>query len=113
MAGNQFSSLAAINVQTQAGAQASIAIIDAASSQVAVLNAQLGATQTDTLTQNQNNLQTALQNTTSAESTIRDTDFAAETANYAQDQVLMQVGTTVLQNANQNSQLILSLTKNM
>ena len=41
------------------------------------------------------------------------TDFAAETANFTQNQVLMQVGATVLQNANQSSQLVLTLMKNL
>jgi flagellin len=113
VAGNQFSSLAGINVTTQAGAEAAVSVIDAASSTVANLDAQLGAVQTDTLSENQTNLQNTLVNTTSAESAIRDTNFASETANFSQDQVLMQVGATVLQGAQQTSQLILSLAKNL
>jgi flagellin len=54
-------------------------------------------------------LQTTLENTTSAEGVIRDTNFAAETANYSQYQVLMQVGTAVLANSNQTSQLVTRL----
>ena len=45
--------------------------------------------------------------------TIQDTDFAAETANFTKNQVLLQVGATVLTNANQTSQLVLALTKNL
>ena len=58
-----------------------------------------------------NNLRSTLENTTAAESVIRDTDFAQETANFTKDQVLMQVGTSVLSNANSISQLVLGLFK--
>jgi flagellin len=44
-----------------------------------------------------------------AESTIRDTDFAEEIANFTKNQVLVQAGTSVLKNANQQPQLVLSL----
>jgi flagellin len=113
VAGNQFTNLRSIDVRSQSGAQDAIKIIDAASSSISNTRGLLGAIQQDTLTENQNNLQTTLTNTTSAESVIRDTDFAAETANFSKDQVLMQVGTSVLQSANQSAQLVLNLTKNM
>ncbi len=107
--GNQFGNLGQINVQTQSGAQDTIKIIDAAISQISTLRGTLGAIQSQTLTENANNLQTTLVNTTSAESVIRDTDFAAETANYSKYNVLMQVGTSVLQNSNQTAQLVTRL----
>ena len=109
--GNQFASLNAIDVTTQSGAQDALAVIDKAISQVSTQRANLGAFQTNTLQANANNLSTALTNTTSAESAIADTDFAVETANFTKNQVLMQVGTTVLQQANATSQLILNLLK--
>ena len=112
VAGNQFSSLSQIDVQSQSGAQDAIGIIDQAISDVTNLRGKLGAIQSQTLDSSANNLQTTLENTTSAESVIRDTDFAAETANFSKDQILEQVGTTVLQNANQTSQLVLNLLKN-
>jgi flagellin len=107
--GSGFTSLSAINVTTQAGSQDSLAIIDAAISKISTQRADLGAFQSNTLESTANNLRTTLENTTAAESVIRDTDFAAETSNFTKAQVLMQVGTTVLQNSNQTSQLILSL----
>jgi flagellin len=113
VAGNQFANLRTIDVRSQSGAQDAIKIVDAASATISNLRGLLGAVQQDTLTENQTNLQTTLQNTTSAEGVIRNTDFAAETANFSSAQVLVQVGTSVLQNANQSSQLILGLTKNM
>lgn len=113
VAGNQFANLSQVNVQTAAGAQATIAIVDAAIDQVSTLAGKLGAIQANTLQQSSNNLNDTLENTTAALSNIRDTDFATETANYSQDQVLMQVGTTVLSNASQTSSLILNLMKNL
>lgn len=109
VAGVQFANLGAIDVRSQSGAQDSIKILDQAISDVTNLRGRLGAVQQQTLDSNANNLRTTLENTTSAESVIRDTDFAAETANMAKYQVLMQVGTTVLQNSNQTSQLVLNL----
>jgi flagellin len=113
IAGNQFANLRSIDVRSQAGAQDTIGVVDAATAAISNLRGQLGAIQQDTLTENQSNLQNTLVNTQAAEGVIRNTDFAAETANYTQDQVLMQVGTTVLQNANQSSQLVLHLMQNL
>jgi flagellin len=111
VAGSQFANLSQINVQSQSGAQASINVIDQAISDISTLQGQLGAFQSQTLGSTQSNLNTMLQNTTSAESTIADTNFAAETANFTKNQVLVQAGTTVLYNANQSSQLVLNLLK--
>jgi flagellin len=111
VAGSQFSSLNAINVQSQSGAQDSINVIDQAIADISAIQGQLGAFQSQTLSSTQANLNSVLENTTQAESTISDTDFAAETANYTKNQVLVQAGTTVLYNANQTSQLVLNLLK--
>ncbi|MFO0863145.1 MAG: flagellin [Gemmataceae bacterium] len=109
VAGTQFANLNAIDVQSQSGAQDAIKVIDQAISDITNLRGRLGAVQQQTLESNANNLRTTLENTTAAESVIRDTDFAAETANFSKSQVLMQVGTQVLQNSNQINQLVLSL----
>ncbi len=112
VSGTQFANLSAIDVRSQAGAQDTIKIVDQAISDISNLRSRLGAVQQQTLESNANNLRTTLENTTSAESVIRDTDFAVETANFSKNQVLMQVGSTVLANSNQTSQLILSLLRN-
>jgi flagellin len=109
VAGSQFANLAAVDVRSQSGAQDAIRVIDQAINDITNQRGYLGAIQSQTLQSGADNLQTALTNTTAAESVIRDTDFAAETANYAKSQVLLQVGTTVLQNSNQMSQLVLNL----
>lgn len=109
VSGNQFANLSQIDVRSQSGAQDTIKVIDQAISDITNLRGQLGAVQSNTLQANANNLRTTLENTTSAESVIRDTDFAAETANYSKQNVLMQVGTQVLSNSNQTNQLVISL----
>jgi flagellin len=106
-----FGNLGQINVTTASNAQSALAVIDQAINQVSTLRGNLGSFQTNTLQATATNLQTTLTNTTAAQSVIRDTDFAAETANFTKDQVLVQAGTTVLTNANATAQLILNLLK--
>ncbi len=91
-------------------AQAS-SIIDSAISQVAVIRGRLGAFQKNTLETNINSLNVTLENITSSESNIRDTDFAKETANLTRAQILVQAGTSVLAQANSTPQSVLSLLK--
>jgi flagellin len=109
--GSQFANLSQVNVQSQSGAQDTIKTVDQAISDITSLEGSLGAFQNQTLAQTASNLNATLENTTAAQSAIRDTDFAAETANYTKNQVLLQAGTTVLSNANQLPQLVLSLLK--
>ena len=56
-----------------------------------------------------NNLDNIVENTTSAESEIRDTDIATEMVKYANNQILQQAGASMLSQANQQNQLALSL----
>jgi flagellin len=88
--------------------QASL-IIERAIRQVAILRGRLGAFEKNTLQTNVNSLGVALENVTSAESSIRDADFAAETAALTRSQVLTQAGTSVLATANSTPQSVLSL----
>jgi flagellin len=99
-------SLADINVTTEAGAQDAIQVVDQAISQVSSLSGTLGAFQVNTLQANASNLQNALTNTTAANSVIADTDFSSEISNFTQLQTQLQAGATVLSNANQTPQLI-------
>lgn len=109
VANNQFSSLNNIDVTSQGKAQDAIGVIDDAIDDITNLRGTLGAFQTNTLESTAANLQTTLENTVAAESVIRDTDFAEEIANFTKQQVLVQAGTSVLSNANQAPQLVLSL----
>ncbi len=56
-----------------------------------------------------NNLDNVVENTTSAESAIRDTDIAEEMVKYSNNNILQQAGTSMLSQANQSNQLALSL----
>jgi flagellin len=84
-------------------------ILERAIRQVAVLRGRLGAFEKNTLQTNINSLNVALENVTSSESSIRDADFAAETAALTRAQILTQAGTSVLSTANSTPQSVLSL----
>ncbi len=84
-------------------------IIGEAIDQVTSLRGRLGAFQRTTLETNKNALNDTLVNLSDAESSIRDADFAVESANLTRAQILVQSGTTVLQIANQNPQNVLAL----
>lgn len=107
--GNQFNNLNEINVTSASKAQDTLGVIDAAIDDVTNLRGALGAFQANTLESTANNLRATLENTVNAESVIRDTDFAEEIANFTRNQVLVQAGTSVLGNANQIPQQVLSL----
>jgi flagellin len=85
------------------------AIVDEAINQITSLRGRLGAFQRTSLETNKAALNDTLVNLTDAESSIRDADFAAETAALTRAQILVQSGTTVLQVANQNPQNVLAL----
>lgn len=109
VANNQFGALGSIDVTSASKAQDSLSVIDQAINEITNLRGTLGAFQANTLESTANNLRATLENTVSAESVIRDTDFAQEISNFTNSQVLVQAGASVLQSANQSSQLVLSL----
>lgn len=76
---------------------------------VTSLRGRLGAFQSTTLESNEQSLTDTIGNLTEAESVIRDTDFAKETAQLTRSQILVQSGTSVLGIANQNPQNVLKL----
>ena len=76
--------------------------------EVSKQRSQLGAVQ-NRLEHTINNLDNIVENTTSAEATIRDTDIATEMVKYANNNILQQAGTSMLAQANQTNQLALSL----
>lgn len=84
-------------------------IIEAAVNQVTGLRGFLGAIQAFNLEPNLNNLQVSIENITAAESSIRDLDFAAETAEFTRTQVLFQAGIAVLGSAKLIPQTVLTL----
>ena len=84
-------------------------VIDEAIKQVASLRGRLGAFQKYTVGATINSLGIALENTAAAESSIRDTDFAAETAELTRAQILGQAATQALAIANSLPTSILAL----
>ena len=76
--------------------------------EVSKQRADLGAVQ-NRLEHTINNLDNIVENTTAAESQIRDTDIATEMVKYANNNILQQAGTSMLSQANQTNQLALSL----
>jgi flagellin-like hook-associated protein FlgL len=84
-------------------------VVDEVISSVTGLRGRLGAFQRTTLETNIVTLNSTLENLTAAESSIRDADFAAESAALTRAQILVQSGTLVLQTANSQPQNVLSL----
>ena len=88
-------------------------IVNDATNQVNNLRGYLGAFTAETLDTNVTALTNSVQNLTSADSSIADADFAAESANVSRAQVLVQAGTQVLSIAEQTPQNVLTLLRNM
>ncbi len=84
-------------------------IVDESIKQIATLRGRLGAFQKNTVGATINSLGIALENTAAAESSIRDTDFAAETAALTRAQILGQAATQALAIANAQPQAVLQL----
>jgi flagellin len=96
------------NVLTETAARDSLGKIDTAINTVAEMRGKLGSTQ-NRLTSTITNLQVSIENTSAAESRIRDVDVASETASLTRAQILTQAGTAILSQANQAPQAALSL----
>jgi len=84
-------------------------IVNEAINQISSLRGRLGAFQKNTIGATIRSLGVALENTSAAESAIRDTDFAAETAELTRSQILQQAATNVLSIANSQPQSVLQL----
>lgn len=100
--------LGAIDVTSQTNADAAITAVDGAIDAVSTERATLGAWQ-NRLEHTVNNLSTASENLTAAESRIRDVDMAKEMSEFTKNQILAQAGTSMLAQSNQRAQGILSL----
>ena len=104
--GNQ--SIAEISVTTQSGASDALGAIDSALAYVQAERSNLGAVQ-NRLTHTIDNLSNIVTSTGSAQSRIRDTDYAKETSELARTQIIQQAATAMLAQANQQPQLVLQL----
>lgn len=97
-----------VNVVTGTGASEAITLMDDAISEVSRIRAKLGAYQ-NRLEHSIANVEEATLNMDEALSRIEDTDMAAEMTRYTQATVLVQAGTSMLAQANERPQMILSL----
>ena len=96
------------SVSKQSTAKNAISDINRAIKLLNAQRAELGALQ-NRLEHTINNLDNVVENTTSAESSIRDTDMASEMVKYSNNNILSQAGQAMLAQANQSNQGVLSL----
>ena len=89
-------------------ASSAITVIKTALQAVSTMRSNLGAVQ-NRLEHTIKNLNNVVENTTSAESEIRDTDMATEMVKYSNNNILSQAGQSMLAQANKNNQGVLSL----
>ncbi len=100
--------LSSVDLTTAAGAASALTAIDAATSSINTSLGSLGASESR-LGFASTNVATALQNTNAAESTIRDTDMAAEMTSFTKSNILQQAAQSMLSQANQSTQSVLKL----
>ena len=105
---SSFASLAAVDITTASGAEAALAVVDAALETVNSSRAELGAVQ-NRFESTISNLSVTAENLSAARSRIRDADFAAETAELARSQILQQAGISMVSQANAQPQNVLAL----
>jgi flagellin-like hook-associated protein FlgL len=97
-----------VDVTTENSATLSIERVSLALAQVSAQRSALGAYQ-NRLEHTIDNLDNVIENTTSAESLIRDTDMATEMVKFSNANILAQVGQSMLAQANQSKQGVLTL----
>jgi flagellin len=101
--------LADIDVTTEQGARDAMKIIDDAITQLSRTRGELGSFQKNFLESASRSLQVANENLAASESQVRDTDMAEEITKMTRYQILKQSGMSVLAQANQAPQSVLSL----
>ena len=97
-----------INIDTMAGAVSALSIVDSALGLVTSLRATFGATQ-NRLEFTINQLEIQEENSSAADSALRDVDIARETINFTRNQILVSAGTAVLAQSNVIPQTALQL----
>lgn len=107
-AGNE----AGTRIDSKIDAQNSMAKVDSALGRIADYRATIGAAQ-NRLGSTERNLGVAIENLSAARSRIRDADFAYETAEFTQGNIILQAGSSVLAQANKLPQVALNLLQSM
>lgn len=97
-----------LKISTATNAQSAITIVQGSIEKLSTLRSKLGAVQ-NRLEHTVANLDNISENTQSAESRIRDTDMAEEMVQYSKNNILQQAGQSMLAQANQANQGVLSL----
>ena len=100
--------ISGLTVSSFSAAGKAMASIQAAINSVSTQRSKLGALQ-NRLEHTINNLNTTSENTSAAESRIRDVDMATEMVEYSKNNILAQAGQSMLAQANQSNQGVLSL----
>ena len=100
--------VASLKMSSSSAAGAAIDKIKAAIASVSAQRSDLGAVQ-NRLEHTIKNLDNVVENTTAAESQIRDTDMASAMVEYSKNNILAQAGQSMLAQANQSNQGVLSL----
>jgi flagellin len=100
--------IAGLSVSTAAGALSALGLLDSAVGVVSQLRARFGTAQ-NRLESAIRSIAVAVENTSAADSRLRDVDFASETAELTRNQVLQQAGISVLAQANVSTQSALKL----
>lgn len=98
----------ALKIGTATNAQSAITTVQSSIEKLSTLRSKLGAVQ-NRLEHTVANLDNISENTQSAESRIRDTDMAEEMVQYSKNNILQQAGQSMLAQANQANQGVLSL----
>lgn len=100
--------IVALKIDTATNAQSAITTVQSSIEKLSTLRSKLGAVQ-NRLEHTVANLDNISENTQSAESRIRDTDMAEEMVQYSKNNILQQAGQSMLAQANQANQGVLSL----
>ncbi len=100
--------IGSLNVSTRTGAENGISAVKSAIELVSARRTYYGAIQ-NRLEHTIKNLDNVVENTTAAESSIRDTDMAKYMVDYSNDNILSQAGIAMMSQANQTNSLVLSL----
>ncbi len=106
---SNFQSLDDIDLTSKQGANDSGILIDKAIDEISLIRGQIGAFQKHTVESNLNSLRIAEENITEGESTIRDTDMAAEMSKLTGGQILLSASQSMQAQANQVPENVLQL----
>ncbi len=98
-----------LDVSTSTGATNALSVIDKAIEEVSAMRGKIGNFQRNVLETNSRSLTNMRENLSASESSIRDLDVAQEMTNYTKLQVMQQAGMSILGQANQGGQSVLSL----